>query len=208
MAVDLSEAGRGGWIRQTLWRWVAPVRAKLFRSELVGCRDTGGLSVCAFAIDDQEVEQAVAKLTTALETLRECDPRRFRTARRVLERIVVSPVYGNSYDHSLRTCFVDAGFLAKQSLQAIAATIVHEATHARFEQRGIEYLTEHRARLERACVREQIRYLEGAGEVELARAYSARLEEMQDAPWWTDEALKKAKQDRLSKHGIPRWLIR
>src|SRR5882672_5312369 len=57
------------------------------------------------------------------------------------------------YNHSLKACVLDERYVADSatSVEQIASTIVHEATHARLERYGIRYQEDQRARIEAIC---------------------------------------------------------
>jgi len=85
---------------------------------------------------------------------------------RELDRIWVSLSFHGlgEYRHSLRACILDERYVADPAttVEQIASTIVHEATHARLERYGIGYEEQRRARIEAICFRRE-------------RAFAARL---------------------------------
>jgi hypothetical protein len=62
------------------------------------------------------------------------------------------------YKHSLKACVLDERYVADSatSVEQIASTIVHEATHARLERYGIRYQEDQRARIEAICFRREL----------------------------------------------------
>jgi hypothetical protein len=63
------------------------------------------------------------------------------------------------YTHSLRACELDERFVAAPSPpEVIAATIVHEATHARLWRCGIGYDESLRHRVEAVCCRREVAF--------------------------------------------------
>jgi hypothetical protein len=79
-----------------------------------------------------------------------------------LKRIWVTLLfYGlGQYKHSLKACILDERYVADSAttVERIATTIVHEATHARLERCGIEYKQELRTRIEAICFRRELAF--------------------------------------------------
>jgi hypothetical protein len=70
---------------------------------------------------------------------------------------------GAEYHHRLRACIINyeeswPGRDMQFSIGFHASILVHEATHARLEQRGLDYGESNRVRIEALCVREQNRW--------------------------------------------------
>jgi hypothetical protein len=80
-----------------------------------------------------------------------------------LDRISVSLLPNGSahYDRSLNACVLDERFVLHESttLERIASTIIHEATHARLEGWGISYDEKERVRIEAICLRRELNFL-------------------------------------------------
>ena len=152
-------------------------------------------------------ETGLDRLEVALDTLEEADSRRYRRIMRELRAIhlVALEAYAGRYRHGSRTCHLDRGLLISREPLETAASIVHEATHGRLMDRGIGYGADIRTRVERACDREQVRFLEradaGLETVERCRARLGRA-----AP--TDLELLDGEARMLAAHGIPRRVAR
>jgi hypothetical protein len=87
----------------------------------------------------------------------------------------------------------------------LAMTIIHEATHARIIDRGIQYYVENRDRIEAACVRQEAifaRCLPGGDA--LADAELARLKD----PWWSEDSIREGQLRRARAEEVPAWAIR
>jgi hypothetical protein len=87
-----------------------------------------------------ETPALIDKLDAALRLIAVQQPRRFRKLRRDVARFVVRryPCRG-AYFHDGRICLVELTFLGNPDFQPsqIAATILHEATHARLARAGL-----------------------------------------------------------------------
>jgi hypothetical protein len=65
------------------------------------------------------------------------------------------------YDQSLNACALDERYVLNETmtLERIASTIVHEATHARLEGWGVIYEEKSRYRIEAICLRRELSFL-------------------------------------------------
>ena len=83
-------------------------------------------------------------------------------------------------------------------------TIMHEATHARIIDRGIQYHVKNRDRIEGACVRQEALFARRLpGGDALAEAELAKL----DRPWWSDESLQEGQLRQARAEELPSWFI-
>jgi hypothetical protein len=92
----------------------------------------------------------------------------------------------------------------------IAATIVHEATHAWLEHHGFRYTLERRQRIEAICFRAEAAFArripDGNDLAELYdRCAKMVLEEPSDR--WSDQAFRERKLNQLRDVGAPAWLV-
>ena len=120
------------------------------------------------------------------------------------------------YRHSLRACILDQRYVADPAttVEQIASTIVHEATHARLERCGIEYEEQRRARIEAICFRRERAFaarLPDSAELQegIARYlewYQANPEQFSDAHF--QEAHTAGGIEALRYMGTPDWIIR
>jgi len=134
-----------------------------------------------------------------------------------LERVWVTPLPGpvGCFDHSLGACELDPRFVLAEttSPEMIAATIVHEATHARLHRRGIGYEEDLRGRVEAVCVRRQLAFAARLPNGEQVREQAERdLEWYSTRGLWTNQALIERRRsgeiELLRYLGFPDWLIR
>jgi len=106
-----------------------------------------------------------ATILASLELLRNTDPRRFYRVTNNLDWIVNASLStpGAEYWHWARACVINfeeswPGRDLEFSIGFHASLLVHEATHAYLEGRGIQYDESKRARIEELCVKEQNRW--------------------------------------------------
>ncbi|RWM13118.1 MAG: hypothetical protein EOR73_29900 [Mesorhizobium sp.] len=100
------------------------------------------------------------KAVAALRLIQKFDPVRYKQIVRDLKRIWITTIPGGigRFIKSTSTCELDRRFVLDEHTvtEQIASTIVHEATHARLDRRGIGYQEQLRARVEGVCMgREQ-----------------------------------------------------
>src|SRR5262245_47027400 len=95
----------------------------------------------------------------ALGLIKRYEPRRYTRLLRDLDRVWVRliPEALARFNPSLRACELDTRYVRDQAStpELIAATIVHEATHARLWHCGIGYEEDQRHRVEAVCVRRE-----------------------------------------------------
>jgi hypothetical protein len=103
---------------------------------------------------DIETSQVIGRLTQALDLIATHAPRRFHRMRQDLAGIVVRrfPCRG-AFFHQERECLVELTFTVnpRHTLAEIAASILHEATHARVARMCGALPQEQRAQEERLC---------------------------------------------------------
>jgi hypothetical protein len=126
-----------------LWHWLSV--SKRIDGLLVGTWES-----------DANAEAVFRRVEGALGLIKAHDRLRYERLLRDLERLRVWLLPGGcgSYKKGLRSCELDSRFVLSEtsSLEMIASTIVHQATHARLMRCGIGYEMELRARVEAACV--------------------------------------------------------
>ena len=121
--------------------------------------------------------EVVERLTQALDLIARYAPRRFRRLQQDFAGIVVRrfPCRG-AFFHDSRECLVELTFTVnpRHTLPEIAASIVHEATHARVARMCGPLAMEHRPQEERLCRQAELEFglalPDGAVVVERARA--------------------------------------
>ena len=112
---------------------------------------------------EDEPYQSLRLVEDALQLIKRYDPLNYLLVTRNLDRIWVRliPSAEAHYERTLNACVLDKRYLHKEgmTLERIASTIVHEATHARLEKWGIIYEEESRYRIEAICLRRELSFL-------------------------------------------------
>jgi hypothetical protein len=163
-------------------------------------------------------EEDLARVESALMLIKEHSPVGYARIVRELERIWVALSFAGlgEYKHSLRACILDERYVADPAttVEQIASTIVHEATHARLERCGIEYDEELRTRIEAICFRRELAFAARLpNSAELRQRIERYLEWYPANPDYFSNA-KFGERDTtgrieaLRHLGVPDWLIR
>ncbi|SRR6266571_67298 len=187
-------------------------RPKALDRLLLGVAETRLLDGLQLAVSDGDPAHILPRLEEALVLIKTYDLRRYHRLHHDLKRIWVRVLPGpiGIFIAALRACVLDSRFVLDTSVTAgeIAATIVHEATHARISRRGVSYSERVRYRIEAACRRQEIafgnRLPDGAAVCQRAeRALGLHPE------FWTDSAFQhrqvKGTFEALEYLGVPRW---
>jgi hypothetical protein len=125
------------------------VRVHGFTTEIVNSRE------------DIDTEDVIARLDGALGLLRQYVPHHYRRLRRDLSGFLVERrAYRGAFLVATRTCLVELTFVVNRSfsLAQVAATILHEAMHARLYACGIAVTADQSHRQERFCRRAEIEF--------------------------------------------------
>jgi len=110
---------------------------------------------------DIETEDVLARLERTLALLERHVPHYFRHLKRDFAYIVAQRfACRGAYFHEQRACLVELTFTVNPDFSdaEVAATILHEAMHARLHQLGFPLEMEDRARQERFCRRAEIEF--------------------------------------------------
>ena len=162
-------------------------------------------------------EPALQRVEAALRLIDRAAPLHYRRVKNSLSRIWVTliPRGAGCYLHSLNACLLDERVVASETttLEWIASAIVHEATHARLEKRGIRYDEAVRHRIERICARRELdfaRHLSGVDA--LHEEITWRLDLCHDGTeHYTDQNMWQGRDqgnaDILRHLGTPEWVI-
>lgn len=144
------------------------------------------------------------KCRTGIDLIRTFDRRRFERLRCYVDTVALTSGGASFYEPRLRTMFLDLDVL-KREPPYIAATIVHEMTHARLRRLRVRNYDLERNRHERLCIREEIDFASRLPNSEaLVRALRRNLDEQ---PW--DEAGRRRQIRRfVERHNLPDWLER
>jgi hypothetical protein len=158
---------------------------------------------------DIPTEQVVRRLSAALDLISAYAPRRYRRLLQDFAGFVVErfPCRGAFFPES-RECLVELTFAVNpgHGLPEIAASIVHEATHARIARMCGTLSPEQRPREERLCRRAELEFglalPDGAVVVQRARD-SLALADTDVAPTvdWTEAARRVAEADARARRG-------
>ena len=164
-----------------------------------------------------EPDHALRRGEKALELIKAFDRLRYNRLLCDLERVWVRihPVALGNFNESLNACELDARFVRAEttSTEAIAATIVHEAVHARLMRCGITYGEELRTRVEAVCLRRELAFAAKLPNGEEVRESARRtLEFYADQSNWTSTVMNEryvsGSTDALHYVGVPSWLAR
>jgi hypothetical protein len=110
---------------------------------------------------DIDTADVVARLDRTLALIERYVPNHFRHLKRDFAYIVVQRfACRGAYFHEQRACLVELTFTVNPDFSdaEVAATILHEAMHARLHQLGFPLEMEDRARQERFCRRAEIEF--------------------------------------------------
>lgn len=110
---------------------------------------------------DIETADVVARLERTLALVERYVPHHFRHLKRDFAYIVVQRfACRGAYFHEQRACLVELTFTVNPNFTdaEVAATILHEAMHARLHELGFPIEMEDRARQERFCRRAEIEF--------------------------------------------------
>jgi len=160
----------------------------------------------------------LTRVEQALLLVKQYSPLSYARIIRDLERIWVFllPHGLGQYRASLKACLLDERYVADPatSIERIASTIVHEATHARLQRYGIGYEEKRRARIEAICFRRELAFAarlpDGA---QLRQGITRYLDWYQANPdYFSDAQFQKRRTDNeieaLRYLETPDWLIR
>jgi hypothetical protein len=110
---------------------------------------------------DIATEDVLARLERTLSMIQQYVPHHFRHLKRDFAGIVVQRfACRGAYFHEQRACLVELTFTVNEDFSdaEVAATILHEAMHARLHRLGFPLQMEDRARQERFCRRAEIEF--------------------------------------------------
>jgi hypothetical protein len=177
-------------------------------------RVTDGLWIGSAQSDS---EPALQRVEAALRLMDRCAPLHYRRVKNSLSRIWVTlvPHGAGCYLHSLNACLLDERVVASETttIEWIASVIVHEATHARLEKRGIRYDEAVRHRIERICARRELDFaLHLSGVDALLEEINWRIDRSNDEnasfsnqDMWV--GIDQGNADILRHLGTPEWVI-
>jgi hypothetical protein len=168
---------------------------------------------------ESKPQPGLRRVEAALRLIKDHDPLNYARTISNLERIWVHliPNALAHYDPLLSACVIDERFVLPETttLERIASTIVHEATHARLERWGIDYDDERaRSRIEAICLRRELKFVgKFAHSAPLQEEISRTLEWcVGDDDYFSNLRFQQRHEqgeDEIFRYvGIPAWLIR
>jgi hypothetical protein len=178
-----------------------------------------GRQVDGLWVGTLESKPALRRVEDALQLIKQHDSLHYSRAIHNLQRIWVHllPNALACYNRSLKACELDTRFvlLETTTLERIASTIVHEATHAKLEGRGISYDDEKkRSRIEAICLRRELSFISKLPHCEPLRDEITRTLEWcaGDHDYFSDVNFQQRYdqgQIETARHvGIPDWFVR
>lgn len=153
-------------------------------------------------ISEGDTEVRFARLADALKLIGSVDPHRLETIRNELSRIVLYES-GPEYWPGSRACVLHD--ISSLTPIDVALHIVHETAHARLWRKGVRYAPDQRARVERACVASEIRFLN-----RLPNSDSLKYETQKklENEWWTASHMRSRHISLLKTLSAPNWIIK
>jgi hypothetical protein len=174
-----------------------------------------GIDVAAFLVNRAEAKALFEKIEAALQLIEQCDPRRMAYLRRDVKRILVwgSLDYNGTWRQADAMCELSIEFVRspKTTAAILAATLVHEAMHARLMRWGFGYSEPMRVRIEAMCIKASISFARRLPLSEMPSRGLIMWTSQQlldrDAHFWSAWGRQEAKAALLVELGWPRWLV-
>jgi hypothetical protein len=164
---------------------------------------------------DVDMKEAIDRLDGALALLKQYVPYHYRRLRRDFSGFLIERrAYRGAFLVDTRTCLVELTFVVNRSfsLAQVAATILHEAMHARLHARRIAVGADESHRQERFCRRAEIEFgsLVRGGDPVVQRAMDSLSLSDQDIAPTIDPALaaRRVAEVDLTNSPLPLWLKR
>ena len=156
-----------------------------------------GVEVRVFLPDAAKSAEIDAKIAEAFRLLDQYGPKHLARIQRLADGVILLGTIGalGSWNRDARRIRVSQDFITASDTKPvhIAATLVHEATHAWLDQLGIKYEPARRARMESVCYRAQSAFARKVPESEHAVAeYDACAQLVLEQPdeEWSDAAFR------------------
>ena len=171
---------------------------------------SGGIPIGVFLPLAEQKERDIPKIVAALNLIRDVEPRRYqRMVRDVgsiqllgIRQFAIGSWNAASHTVDLATDWVEN---TDTTPEAIAATLVHEATHARFSRFG--YPEPLRGRLERICFNQERMFAERLPSGQSLAAMARRAMDT-DSATYSPRGLKERRLAALRSLGLPRWFLK
>jgi hypothetical protein len=123
-----------------------------------------------------------ARLALALELIDRYDPRLGARLRRDVGGIWFIPAGNTHWNTGVRAVALDLRYATRGTIEDLALTLVHEATHARHHALGVRYRGKE-PRAEASCIRAAMAFADRLEPGQMSRPSLDALVE----PWWTPE---------------------
>lgn len=142
-------------------------------------------------------EVLAANIGDALDLIRDVDRHRFDRMRKDVSGLLIMAAPYSYYLPLTRTCVLKQDVVETGNASRIALSIIHESTHARLWRAGIPSVSNMRGRIERRCLKEEIRFLRLLG----ARGYGGTeqwisyLTQLAGTHYWETDALRQRQTD-------------
>jgi hypothetical protein len=165
---------------------------------------------------EMEAEPILRRIEEALLLIKRYDRVRYDRLLRDLERVwvLLLPSSAASFEYRIYTCEIDTRYCVAETTtpELLAATIVHEATHARLWRRGIRYEEAQRPRIEEICMRREIAFAAKLPNGEAVRDKAEQtLALCATGEYWTSAAFREryieGGVEILRYMGAPGWLV-
>ena len=174
-----------------------------------------GIPSSAFANNDEMDQRSLDRIDAALCLIRLHDPRRFR---RLVSDVQGIFAFGHettraaSFVPSLRWCVITIPDACGDDVtpEALATTLVHEATHARLIGRGLSYARALRKRTEVLCAKQELAFARRLPDAqELVARIEARVAQWSTTSeeYWSD-AFHGKRERYLRDNRVPDFLVR
>jgi hypothetical protein len=171
------------------------------------------MPVRIYAVESDDHDHLRQLLGSALDYLATYGPRQYKQLRHRIRRVSIRqlPHLQGAFEEAGPAIVIAEAFLSRSATSPVrvASTLVHEATHARIHELGIRHRGKTAIRIERACTREELRFLDlvprddGAALSEVIKAKHDGAAQV-----WSPEARLDAVQRGLTAVGGPVWLTR
>jgi hypothetical protein len=178
-------------------------------------RTLAGIEIAVFLPDAANEPLVEERIDDAFTLLGAFGPKYLTRVQSLADGVLLFGTVGalGSWNKDARLIRISQDFIADPATKPvhIAATMVHEATHAWLDQRGFVYTPQCRARIEAICYRAQSTFaarIPGCQDVALEYEQCAQLVLDQPDDEWSDEAFHLRAAEHFIELGVPQWLAR
>jgi hypothetical protein len=158
----------------------------------------GGLDVVSWT-DEVGLNVPVrARIALALDLINRFAPRLGARLRRDVRGIALYPAGGTNFNVKARTVVLDVRWCMYGTIEEVASSLIHEATHARCRALGVRYQGKER-REEALCLRQEIAFAEL---LEPGQLQPPSLDSL-DRAWWTRDKRQARIDEAIKVLGLP-----